>query len=90
VQPLPDLPGGFRSTRVLVRFASRLLILICFASFGGVGFGRSAVALLWMSILFCVVIAGLRREQFLADDLNHWDETAAYGALCALAHGLVQ
>jgi hypothetical protein len=34
------------------------------------------------------VIAGIRRERFLDHDLNHWDEMAAYAALCALTRAL--
>jgi hypothetical protein len=38
-----------------------------------------------MSTVLCAVIALIRREQFMDADLNHWDEMAAYAALCALA-----
>jgi hypothetical protein len=78
------------SAQVLVRFGLRLVIMAAFAAFGSVGFGRSLVALLWMSAILCAVVGGMRRELPLAPDLNHWDEMAAYGALCALASGLNQ
>ena len=60
-----------RSTQVMVRFGLRMIILVLFASFGGIGFGRSLAALLWMSTVLSVA-------------LNHWDETVAYAALFAL------
>ncbi|MGY3616995.1 hypothetical protein [Bradyrhizobium sp. USDA 10063] len=84
MQPLPNLPQKLKSAQVMVRFCFRLLILTGFAFFGSIGFGRSLIALLWMSIVLCTVIALMRREQFMAADLNHWDEMAAYAALCAL------
>ena len=76
------------SAQVLARFGVRLIVLTAFATFGSVGFGQSMVALLWMSILLSAVIGGVRREQPLASRLNHWDEVAAYGALCALLNAL--
>ncbi|WP_225120445.1 hypothetical protein [Bradyrhizobium sp. BRP22] len=85
MQPLPNLPQKLNSAQVLVRFCFRLLVLAGFALFGSIGFGRSLIALLWMSIVLCAVIALMRREQFMDADLNHWDEMAAYAALCALA-----
>ena len=87
---LREIPRKLSSAQVLLRFCVRLVILTAFAAFGSIGFGRSLVALLWMSTILSAVIAGLRREPFLAPDLNHWDETAGYGALCALASGLNQ
>ncbi|WP_245476036.1 hypothetical protein [Bradyrhizobium sp. Leo170] len=84
MQPLPNLPQKLKSAQVLVRFVFRLLILTGFALFGSVGFGRSLIARLWMSVVLCAVIALMRREQFMGTDLNHWDEMAAYAALCAL------
>jgi hypothetical protein len=75
-------------TQILVRFVFRLLILTGFAIFGSIGFGRSLIALLWMCIALCAVVAIMRREQPLAPDLNHWDEMAAYGALFALVHAI--
>jgi hypothetical protein len=41
-----------------------------------------------MAAVLCAVIAGIRRERFLDHDLNHWDEMAAYAALCALTRAL--
>ena len=41
-----------------------------------------------MSALLCAVVGGVRREAPLAPDLNHWDEMAAYGSLCALVSAL--
>jgi hypothetical protein len=87
VPQLAKTPKNLRSVQVLVRFSLRLVVLSAFAAFGNIGFGRSLVALLWMSIILSAVVAALRRERFPGPDLNHWDETAAYGALCALASG---
>jgi hypothetical protein len=76
------------AAQVLARFGLRLIVLTAFAAFGSIGFGRSLVALLWMSTLLSAVIGGVRREMPLAPHLNHWDEMAAYGALCALVNAL--
>jgi hypothetical protein len=83
-----ELPRKRGSAQAIFRFCVRLLILTAFAAFGSIGFGRSLLALLWMSTILCAVIGTIRREPFLARDLNHWDEMMAYGALCALLQGL--
>jgi hypothetical protein len=88
VQQLANTPKHLRSVQVLVRFGLRLVILGTFAAFGGIGFGRSLVALLWMSTLLSAVVGSVRRERPLAADLNHWDETVAYGALCSLVSAI--
>ena len=72
----------------MVRFGLRIVILVIFASFGGVGFGRSIATLLWMSAIFSAVVGAIRREPLFGITLNHWDETAAYAALCGLAVAL--
>jgi hypothetical protein len=69
------------STQVLVRFLLRTIILVIFAAFGSIGFGRSLAALLWMSIILSAVIGTMRREPPFGSALNHWDETVAYAAL---------
>jgi hypothetical protein len=74
-----------RSTQVVIRFALRIVILVIFASFARIGFGRSLAALLWMSTVFSAVVAAIRREPLFGTTLNHWDETAVYAALCSLA-----
>jgi len=68
----------------MIRFALRIVILVIFASFGGIGFGRSLATLLWMSTVFSAVVGAVRREPLFDITLNHWDETAAYAALCCL------
>ncbi len=73
-----------RSTQVLVRFGLRMVILVMFASFGGIGFGKSLAVLLWMSAVFSAVVGIVGREPPLDTTLNHWDETAAYAALSCL------
>ena len=87
---LPNLTGELRSIRVIVRFCLRMLILVVFAAFGGIGFDKSLTALLWMSAILSAVLASLEREAPFDAVLNHWDETAAYAALCALVSGLSQ
>ena len=67
-----------------------MIILLVFAAFASISFGRSLVALLWMSAILSAVIGAVRREPPFDAVLNHWDETAAYAALCALVSGLSQ
>jgi uncharacterized membrane protein YcaP (DUF421 family) len=69
---------------VIIRFCLRVIILVVFAAFAGIGFGRSFAALLWMSIILSTVIGTIKREPVFRSDLNHWDETIAYAALFAL------
>ncbi len=80
----PNLPRQLRSTQVIVRFFLRTSILVIFAAFGAIGFGRSLAALLWMSIILSAVIGAMRREPPFDIVLNHWDETVAYAALFSL------
>jgi VIT1/CCC1 family predicted Fe2+/Mn2+ transporter len=87
---LPNLPQQLRSVQVLARFCLRMVILAVFAAFGSIGFGRSLIALLWMSAILSAVIGALRREPPFDTVLNHWDETLAYAALCCLVSGLIQ
>jgi hypothetical protein len=69
---------------MLVRFTLRTSILVAFAAFGSIGFGRSLAVLLAMSIIFSAVIGMIKREPPCDAVLNHWDETAAYAALFSL------
>ena len=87
---LPNLPRELRSTQVLVRFCLRIIILVIFAAFGSIGFGRSLAALLGMSIILSAVIGTMRREPPFDAALNHWDETVAYAALFTLVSGFNQ
>jgi hypothetical protein len=88
VTQLPHPPQELRSGQVLGRFFLRLIILAGFAAFGGIGFGRSLAALLWMSIILCVVVGTMRREPVFHATLNHWDEAVAYATLYALVSAL--
>jgi hypothetical protein len=81
---IPDLPQQLRSTRVLIRFALRVMILVIFAASASVGFGRALAALLWMSIILCAVVGAMRREPPFGPALSHWDEMVAYAAMFAL------
>ena len=62
VQHWSNLPRRLRSIQVLVRFGFRLLVLVVFASFAGIGLNRSPMALFWMATLLCGVIASIRQE----------------------------
>ena len=79
-----NLTQRLRSTPVIVRFCLRLIILVVFAAFAGIGFGRSFAALLWMSVILSAVVGAIKREPPFGSDLNYWDETIAYAALFAL------
>ena len=83
----PNLTRVAKSTEVIARFCLRMVILMIFAAFGGIGFDRSLAALLWMSTILSAVLATFGREQPLDTVLNHWDETMAYAALCCLVGG---
>jgi hypothetical protein len=90
VIPLPNYPRKLRSAQVLIRFGMRMFILVIFAMFGSIGFGRSLAALLWMSTILSACIAVIRRELPLDAELNQWDETVTYAAICMLVNGLNQ
>ena len=79
-----DLPQGLASSRVLIRFGARMIILPTFAGFSSIGFTRGLATLMWMAIVLSSVVAIIRRERLLEYDLNHWDETAAYAAAFSL------
>ena len=81
---LPNLSRESGSTQVLIRFCLRMSILVVFAAFAGIGFGRALAALLWMSIILCAVVGTMKREPLFGAFLNHWDETLTYAALFAL------
>jgi hypothetical protein len=81
---LPHLSQELSSTQVIVRFCLRIGILVTFAAFASIGFGRSLAALLGMSIILCAVVGTVRREPPLGTVLNHWDEAIAYAALFTL------
>ena len=87
---VPNLPRELRSTQVIVRFCLRMIILVIFAAFGSIGFGRSLAALLWMSAILAAVMGAMRREPLMDTVLNHWDEMVAYVALCCLVSGFNQ
>ncbi len=81
---MSDLTGttmGLPPTWVLLRFFVRTSILVAFAGFDTIGFGRSLAALLWKTIILCAVLGTIRRERFFTAGLNHWDERIAYTAL---------
>ncbi len=69
---------------MLARFCLRTIILLVFAAFSSIEFGRSFAALLWMAIIVSSIIGLVRREPPFDAALNRWDETVAYLALFAL------
>ncbi|WP_316196457.1 hypothetical protein [Bradyrhizobium sp. SZCCHNS3053] len=85
-----DKPAELPAARVLLRFLLRLAILILFATFGSVGFGRSLAALLWMTTILCAALALLRRERVFVANLNHWDEMIGYTAFYCAVAALIQ
>jgi hypothetical protein len=90
VAQLPGLPRELKSAQVLVRFCLRMTILVAFAAFSSIGFGRSLAALLGMSGILCAAIGAMRREIPFGIILNHWDEMVAYAALYSLVGSLKQ
>lgn len=87
---LPNPPRELKSALVLIRFFLRIAILMGFAAFGSIGFGRSLVALLWMAAILSAVVGAIRHEPPFDTVLNHWDEMMAYTALCSLIIGVNQ
>ena len=86
---MPQLPNmnltrEAKSIHVVVRFCLRMAILVIFAAFGSIGFGRSLRALLCMSAALCAVLAVVKRDVPLDSVLNHWDEAITYAALACL------
>src|ERR1700735_618153 len=79
-----NLSRELRSTQVLARFFLRISILVIFAAFASIGFGRSLAALLWMAITRWAALGAVKPEPPFGAILNHWDETVAYAALFAL------
>jgi hypothetical protein len=81
-------PRDLASGQVLLRFCVRMIILIAFSAFGGVGFGRTLAALAAMSAILSAVLGTVRREAPFGKTLNYWDETVAYAALYFLTGGI--
>jgi hypothetical protein len=61
-----------------------MIVLIIFAAFSGISFGRSLAALLWMCLIFSAVVATMKREPLFGATLNNWDEAVVYAALFSL------
>jgi fatty acid desaturase len=79
---------ALRSGEVIVRFFARMIVLLAFAAISGIGFAPSLAMLLWMCTILSAGVAAFKRELPFADTLNHWDEAAAYIALCCLVESL--
>jgi hypothetical protein len=83
--PTPQISRQTVSAQVVVRFLLRLTILALFATLGAAGFGRTLESLMVLSVCYCLVIGGLRRESPLGPVLTHYDEAAAYIVTAGLA-----
>ncbi|HLI98564.1 MAG TPA: hypothetical protein VKT76_02510 [Bradyrhizobium sp.] len=83
-RPARHLSPTPTSIEVIARFVLRMMVLVLFAAFGHIGFQQSFAVLLWMSAILSAALATFDRDQPFDLALNHWDETAAYAALCSL------
>jgi hypothetical protein len=67
-----------------------LIKLAAIAVFAGAMIQRPAaesiLTLAYVNVLTSMVIGLLHRERCNSGPLNHWDEAAAFTALCALSH----
>jgi hypothetical protein len=79
----------FNSRQVLFRIVFRLVLLTAIATFGSQGFGKTFVALLALSAVFCTVTGAMRREAIFGPALTHWDEAAVYAIFVHIARALV-
>ena len=86
--PNVNLTREAKSIQVIIRLCLRMAILVVFASFGSIGFGRSLTVLLWMSAILSALLAAIKHEPPLDAVINHWDEMTIYVALCCLTAGL--
>jgi hypothetical protein len=84
-EPRPTIPHQLNSSRVLFRFACRLVLLGTFATIGSQGFTAAFATLLVLSAIFCAVTGAMRREAIFGPVLTHWDEAAAYAVIGHLA-----
>lgn len=84
VPQFQDLPQGLASSRVLIRFGVRMIILATFAASSSIGFARGLATLMLMAIILSSLIAVIKRERPFQPVLNYWDETVAYAAMFSL------
>lgn len=81
----PDIPRRLSFIQVLIRFLLRLVLIGAFASMGRQGFAQTLAPLLALTVIFCVIVAVMRRERLLGPVLTHWDEAAGYALMaCSL------
>ena len=80
----PDIPRALASIHVLIRFLLRMLILSVLAALGSQGFAKALDSLLSLAMLYCVIIALIRRESPFGPALTHFDEAAAYAVIVCL------
>jgi hypothetical protein len=79
-----DLPQGLATSRVLIRFGVRMIVLATFAAYSGIGFTRGLATLMLMAIILSSLLAVFKRERPFQSALNYWDETVAYAAVFSL------
>ena len=84
VPQFQELPEGLASSRVLVRFGVRMIILATFAASSSLGFARGLATLMLMAIILSSLMAAIKRERPFQSALNYWDETVAYAAVFSL------
>jgi hypothetical protein len=91
--PVKIREGGLLLHRVdpasqwaLKRFFIKLAAVAGFAAIIQRPAAESILILAYVNVLTSMVIALLHRERCNGGPLNHWDEAAAFTALCALAH----
>ena len=83
--PNTQLTREAQTTRVIIRFRLRMVILFSFAAYSSIRFDQILTLLLLMSTMLSAALATLKREEPLAPTLNHWDEAVACVALCCLS-----
>ena len=85
-----NLPPAVVSSRVLIRFGVRMIVLMAFAASSSVGFARGLATLMLMAITWTALVAAFKREQPFEPALNYWDEmlgfTAAFCLISIFTH----
>ena len=78
------------SVQVLFRFGLRAVLLTTFAGFSSQGFAKTLTVLLALSVVFCAMVATVRRERLLGPALTYRDEAATYALMAGLMTALPQ
>jgi hypothetical protein len=73
-----DLPrANLTSSKVLIRFGVRMIILATFAASSSIGFASGLAMLMLMAISLSALVAAIKRERPFDSALNYWDECSA-------------